>query len=72
MCSLINALSPEVFVLGGGIAQAGDSLMKPLSAFMELHEWRPRGEGVPVLLAQHGEHAGAIGAAAFAIRQSTK
>jgi glucokinase len=69
MCSLINAVSPEVFILGGGISQAGDSLLKPLEGFMALHEWRPNGKGVPVLVAQFGEYAGAAGAAGFALRQ---
>ncbi len=67
LASLTNILSPEVIVLGGGIAAgAGESLMKPLAAFMDDCEWRPGGNLVKVALAQHGHYAGAIGAALFA------
>lgn len=65
--SLINCFSPDVVVLGGGIAQAEDELLRPLTDFMTLYEWRPGGYGTPIKLAQFGDMAGAIGAASFAI-----
>lgn len=66
LCSLINVLAPEKIVLGGGIAQAGDSLIKPLSTFMDQYEWRPDGIATPIVKAHFNEYAGAIGAACFA------
>jgi glucokinase len=58
-------------ILGGGIAtQAGDALLAPLRRWMDEYEWRPLGAGVEIVLAQQGEEAGAIGAAAYA-REST-
>jgi glucokinase len=33
--SIINAIDPEVIILGGGIAQAGPALFDPLKHFME-------------------------------------
>ena len=30
LCSFINILSPDIIILGGGIAQSGDDLFKPL------------------------------------------
>jgi len=61
--SCINLFDPEVIVLGGGIAQAGDALLVPLATELDRVEWRPGGHRVPVLVAALGEWAGAIGAA---------
>jgi glucokinase len=69
LCSLINVLAPEKIVLGGGIAQAGDSLFKPLSTCMDQYEWRPDGNATPIVKAHFNEYAGAIGAACFAIEK---
>lgn len=70
ICSLINAFSPEIVVLGGGITQAEDDLYQPLGEFMALYEWRPGGNSVKIIQAQFGDMAGAIGAASFAIARS--
>jgi len=66
--ALLNAFSPDVVVLGGGITQAEDELMLPLADFMSLYEWRPGGRATPIKLARFGDMAGAIGAASFAIQ----
>jgi glucokinase len=68
--SLINVLDPEAVLLGGGIAEAGDDLLLPLAAEMARVEWRPLGQGVPILRAALGEWAGAIGAASYSIQNS--
>jgi len=67
LTSLINVLDPEVIVLGGGIALAGDTLFVPLRREMIDIEWRPYGEAVPIVPAELGDHAGAIGAARHAM-----
>ena len=69
--SLINVLDPEAVIIGGGVAQAGDSLFEPLQRFIGPIEWRPGGHGVKVLPAQLGEFAGACGAARMALDQAT-
>jgi glucokinase len=61
--SCINLFDPEIIVLGGGIAQAGDALLGPLATELDRIEWRPGGHRVPVVTATLGEWAGAIGAA---------
>lgn len=61
--SLINVLDPEAVIIGGGIALAGEGLFAPLRAELEKVEWRPTGRAVPIIAAQLGEWAGAIGAA---------
>jgi len=67
--SLTNILSPEVVVIGGGIAEAGDALFLPLEKFMEQYEWRTGGNKVEIKKAAHHDLAGAIGAAAFALQK---
>lgn len=66
--SIINAVDPQFVILGGGIASAGDSLFKPLAAFLDRIEWRPTGERVRLVPAKLGEFAGAIGAAYNAMK----
>ena len=63
VASCINLFDPEIVVLGGGIALAGDALFLPLAAELDRVEWRPGGHRVPVIPAALGEWAGAIGAA---------
>lgn len=67
LCSIINCFSPDLVVLGGGITQAEDDLLLPLTEFMNLYEWRPGGHATPIKIARFGDMAGAIGAASFAI-----
>jgi len=64
--SLINTLSPELIVIGGGIAEADDDLFNPLNEFMSLYEWRPDNHQTTIKKAQYGNFAGAVGAAFFA------
>jgi glucokinase len=66
--SCINLFDPEVIVIGGGIARAGEDLFTPLAADLARIEWRPGGHAVPVVPAVLGEWAGALGAAAQALR----
>jgi len=63
IASLINVLDPEVVVIGGGIAKAGNSLFRPLNKCLDQFEWRPDGTRVRIIPAALGETAGAYGAA---------
>jgi glucokinase len=71
IASSINLISPEVVIIGGGISQAEDALMKPLEDFLALYEWRPGGKHTPLKPAQFSDMAGAIGAGAFALSKTT-
>lgn len=67
LAGLINILSPEVIVLGGGIATgANEVLMDPLDTYMAEYEWRPGGYRTKIVTAKLKEYAGAMGAAYFA------
>jgi glucokinase len=65
--SIINALDPEVIIIGGGIAQAGPALFDPLERFLEKVEWRPQGQSVRIIPATLGGFAGTVGAAYYAM-----
>jgi glucokinase len=66
LASLVNILSPEVIVLGGGITEAGPDLFGPLAGFMDQYEWRAGEKRVTIVKAAQGELAGAVGAACYA------
>ena len=68
--SLINALDPEMVILGGGITQAGKALFGPLKKFLDRFEWRPGGARANIVRARLGDRAGAFGAAWQAIQSN--
>jgi len=61
--SLVNVLDPEVVVIGGGIARAGNVLFDLLATELDEMEWIVPGHRVEVRPAALGEWAGAYGAA---------
>ena len=68
LASIANILSPEMIVLGGGIAEAGDILFKPLNEYIAEFEWRAGGNKMEIVKAVYGDFAGSIGAACFAMK----
>jgi glucokinase len=69
LANLAAVLDPECFVLGGGVAQAGDLLVDAARAtFGELVEGGERRPLAVIVPAAFGERAGAVGAA-LAARQ---
>ena len=70
IASITNILSPQVVVLGGGIAEAGSVLFEPLNKYLEEFEWRAGGNKVEIVKAVYGDLAGTIGAASFAMNKA--
>jgi glucokinase len=68
VAGLVNVFDPDVVVIGGGVGEAGDLLFSPLReayvATVEGADVRPE---VPIVPAQLGNDAGAIGAALLAL-----
>ncbi len=63
---LINVLAPERVIIGGGVGQAGDLLLTPCREMIARHVMSPPGRATPLVLAELGPHAAAMGAAALA------
>lgn len=72
IASFANAFDPEAIVLGGGIAQTGEALFRPLEELVAGFEWRPAGHRVHIIPARLGDRAGALGAAYHALREATE
>jgi glucokinase len=67
LANLANIFDPEMFVIGGGLVEAGDVLFVPTrEAFVGLVEAADRRPAIEIVPAALGEHAGALGAAALA------
>jgi glucokinase len=70
LASISNIISPDTIVVGGGIAEANDDLFVPLNKWFDEFEWQPGGIRPQIVKAIHGDLAGAIGAACFAMMKN--
>src|SRR6266704_3140691 len=61
--SLLHAFDPEVLILGGNIAQAGDQVLKPVQAAIAKNSCGMLGREVPVVLQSAVGYGGVLGAA---------
>lgn len=68
LMTAIFLLNPEVILVGGGAASAGDFLLAPIREIIA--EQYPKLKGPRVCLGELGDSAGLIGAAVFAARHS--
>jgi glucokinase len=72
IASLVNALDPEVVIIGGGVLSAGDLLIEPaVEAYHDRVIARKHREVPAVLRAQLGDDAGLIGAALLAAESAS-
>jgi glucokinase len=72
VANLITILSPQMVVIGGGVAQAGDLLLDPIRRTTREHVHVTPFEQVQIVPAQLGTDAGLIGAAVWASLQATR
>ncbi len=67
IANLVAAFDPEIVVVGGGVSRAGDLLLVPARhAMVSVLEGAAHRPETPIVCAELGEQAGAIGAAMFA------
>jgi glucokinase len=66
LAGLVNTFDPELVVIGGGFAAAGDLLLEPAREVMRREVLKPMREEVRVVRAELGTSAGMIGAAMVA------
>ncbi len=64
--SLVNIFDPELVVIGGGFAAAGDFLFGPARDVMQREALAPEGDRVRIVRAELGTTAGLIGAGLLA------
>lgn len=62
LSSVVNLLNPEKIIIGGGVADAGEILMRPLVETLRKRAMKIAGSAVEVVPAQLGNTAGVIGA----------
>ncbi|MHC4503250.1 MAG: ROK family protein [Planctomycetota bacterium] len=69
IASLVNTLDPQVVVIFGGMAAAGEMLLGPCREAVREHALPPAKDRVRIVPAELGEDAGVIGAAGLALRR---
>jgi len=69
LVTLSNIFDPELFVIGGGAAAAGDLLFEPARRVLAARALPPARDRVRVAAAAFGPDAGFIGAAALALTE---
>ena len=70
IAGLVNTIDPQLVVVGGGVAGAGHLLLEPArAAFHDTVEGVDHRPAVPIVAAQLGNDAGAIGAATLALEE---
>ncbi|UQS85302.1 ROK family glucokinase [Apilactobacillus apisilvae] len=67
-----NTLNPGNIVIGGGVSNAGNTLLQPTTKYFQENAFRPVRDSTKIRLAQLGNDAGVIGAASLALRNTQK
>ncbi|MBI4499312.1 MAG: ROK family protein [Chloroflexi bacterium] len=65
LVNLINLFNPEVLVIGGGLSKMGDLLLGPALELARTRAFQPNVQELRVHLAELGDRAGVLGAAAL-------
>jgi glucokinase len=65
LTSIVNLFEPELVVVGGGVARAGEQLLGPARAWVLEHAMGPAGGAVRIVAAALGDQVGVVGAAAI-------
>jgi glucokinase len=68
IAGLVNIFEPELVVLGGGFAKAGELLIAPARELVEREALLPGRETVRIVPAELGSHAGLVGAGLIAFQ----
>ncbi len=68
ICGIVNALNPEVVVVGGGVMALGELLLGPAREVVMERALGPSRAAVRIVAAEFGEDAGMVGAATMALR----
>jgi len=69
LANLINIFNPEVIVIGGGLSNIGDMLLKPAFEEAGRRAFKPAYQAARFARAELGRNSGVLGAAAFALNK---
>jgi glucokinase len=72
LANLINIFNPELIVIGGGLSNIGDMLLKPAFKTAGERAYKEAFQAVRFASAGLGGNSGVLGAAAFALREMRK
>lgn len=62
LSSVVNLINPEIIIIGGGVAQAGDILFDPIRETINKRALKIAANAVKIVPAELGESAGVVGA----------
>ena len=68
IADMINIFNPELIVIGAGVSQAGDILLKPLKRTVKARALQLSSSMVDIKVSQLGDSAGALGAAIMVLK----
>lgn len=68
---MINALSPDRIILGGGVLTAGQIIIDTVKKYAARYCWREIFERCSIVAAKLGENAGVLGAGAMVFQEFT-
>ena len=66
LANLVNIFNPEMIIIGGGMAKAGDLLLNPVRQVVRERAFLLSAQAVCIVPAQFDEDSGILGAAIFA------
>ena len=72
LANLVNIFNPEIIVIGGGLSNIGDMLLKPAYEEAERRAFVQPYQSVRFALVELGRNSGVIGAAVFALGEIEK
>jgi glucokinase len=72
LANLINIFNPELIVIGGGLANSGDMLLRPAYEEAGRRAFKESYQATRFARAELGRNSGVIGAAVYALKQSRK
>lgn len=70
LANVINLLNPDVVIIGGGMAAAGDRLLHSVRETVNAHALKLAGSNCSIVQAELGSRAGTQGAAYYAYKKS--
>jgi len=66
----VNLLNPQMVVIGGGVSQAGEVLLRPVRAAVRRHTVPQSLRDLRIVIGQLGQRAGLLGAVALALQEA--